>query len=385
MKTWLLGFLPLWGSKKKQYESLRSFLDEKELRYVKVLLHQQHINVAFSTFGTTIVPDEQFPQIFALSKAKDLQYRLERWNKTIKQQVRKRHIHAFSEHAFERIVGLIAPHIEGFDMIKKAVALQLVSTERFHILLLGDPGTGKTDIVRSALALHEHSAFGLGSGTSGVGLTASVQGKEVTEGLLPKAHLGVCGIDELNLMQAKDMGSLYNAMEKGFVTYTKGRHDIRFEAQVRILATANPKGDKFVGKSIAILKEQIPFDSALLTRFHLVFLLRAPNAQQFASISKKIISHKHVHIQEADIAFIQDYVAYAETIDVSIPKHLEQQMVDFITELKKQEHTYMVEISARTVHGLMRLAQASARMHLRKQISEDDLAQAQQIMRFALQ
>ena len=74
-----------------------------------------------------------------------------------------------------------------------------------------------------------------------------VKGKEVTKGLLPQADQGIAAIDELNLLKSADMGNLYNSMEKGFVRYDKGSNHIQLESRVRVLATANPKGDKFTG------------------------------------------------------------------------------------------------------------------------------------------
>jgi DNA replicative helicase MCM subunit Mcm2 (Cdc46/Mcm family) len=136
------------------------------------------------------------------------------------------------------------------EYVKKAVSLQLFASEPVHILLLGDPGTGKTEILRSVEELHPISVFGLGSGTSGAGLSISMSGGKPVLGLLPKAHKGICCIDELNLMKSEDMASLYSSMEKGFITYDKGSHHIKEKAEARILATANPVGDKFKGTEL---------------------------------------------------------------------------------------------------------------------------------------
>ena len=63
--------------------------------------------------------------------------------------------------------------------VKLACAIQLFSEEKTHILLLGDPGTGKTDIIRSTSELHPKTSFGLGSGTSGAGLGVTYKGNEM--------------------------------------------------------------------------------------------------------------------------------------------------------------------------------------------------------------
>ena len=68
------------------------------------------------------------------------------------------------------------------------------------------------------------------------------------------AHEGLCCIDELNLMKKTDMAALYSAMEKGIITYNKGGNNKKIPCEVRVQATANPNGDRFVGKSLSILK-----------------------------------------------------------------------------------------------------------------------------------
>src|SRR3989344_442334 len=172
----------------------------------------------------------------------------------------------FAPFAFQKISSLVAPDIHGNDHLKEAATIILFSDESLHLLLLGDPGTGKTDIIRGAAELHPKHSFGLGSGTSGAGLVVSAKGNEIIPGLLPLADGGICAIDELNLMKEESRAGLYNAMEKGFVSYDKGGNHYQFDARARVLATANPKEDKFTGKTVKELKEEIPFDSALLTR-----------------------------------------------------------------------------------------------------------------------
>jgi len=263
--------------------------------------------------------------------------------------------------------------------------LQLFATDPVHILLLGDPGTGKTDILRSVSKLHPVTSFGLGSGASKAGLSAAVKGNEIIRGLLPMANGGICCIDELNLMKRTDYAALYSAMEKGFITYDKANKHFQLDAKVRIIATSNPKGDRFVGNILDILKQQIPFDSALLTRFHLVFLIRKPGIERFAKITKKIVQNDKMKVNLKDMEFIKNYVDFAEQVDVEFPKEFEKQVVNFSTELKKDEKKYLVEISPRMVIGLIRIAKAAARMELRKTVKKEDIDKAEEIIKFGLQ
>jgi DNA replicative helicase MCM subunit Mcm2 (Cdc46/Mcm family) len=162
-------------------------------------------------------------------------------------------------------------------------------------------------------------------------------------------------------------------MEKGFITYDKGGHHYRFDALVRVLASANPQGDKFKSYTLDGLKAQLPFDSALLTRFHLVFIVKKANLSQFAEIAEKIVSEDKVKVKLNDIMFIRRYVRFASTLDVEIPQGMADKIKDFVTDLKERESEFLFEVTPRTVIGITRLAKASARMELRSIVEGKDL------------
>ncbi|MFQ5475194.1 MAG: ATP-binding protein, partial [Candidatus Nanoarchaeia archaeon] len=288
----------------------------------------------------------------------------------------------FAKVAHTALPALIAPGIIGFDSVKKAVAIQLFSKEKIHILLLGDPGTGKTKILDAATKMHPISSMGVGSGTSGAGLAVTVRGNEVLPGLLPMADRGLCAIDELNLMKDEARASLYNAMESGFVSYSKGGKHIRFDARVSVLATANPKGDRFKGSDPGELRKQMPFDPALLSRFHLTFFVRRPDVKMFKHISKQLLSNKKDKIPEQDLAFVKRYIKRANDIkDVSLPKRFEQEVVDFLAEIKTEEDKHLIEVSPRLVVGFMRMAKALARSELRNSVEDKDIQTVKQIVK----
>ena len=378
---------PLSKKESGYMSELVKYLEPRDLKRIKNLLKNKKIGVSFSSLGISekIGEDVLFPQLNLALEDNELQLFAEKTNKGIEEKAKRKAFRLFSEKARKTIKEFIAPNIFGLELAKEAAALQLFATEPVHILLLGDPGTGKTDILRSASKLHPITSFGLGSGASKAGLSAAVKGNEILKGLLPMANEGICCIDELNLMKKTDYAALYSAMEKGFITYDKANKHFQLDAKVRVIATSNPKGDRFVGNIISILKQQIPFDSALLTRFHLVFLIRKPGLERFARITKKIVQNDKMKVNIKDMEFIKDYVDFAEQVDVEFPKEFEKQVVNFSTELKKDEKKYLVEISPRMVIGLMRLAKASARMELRKTVVKEDIDKAEEIIRFGLQ
>ncbi len=380
--------VPLKEEKKRLLWKLSDYIGTGEARDVISLVKQKKADIEMSGLNVSpqLLAEREFPVINLKTDDKRTAEYVEKINTAISGKIKEKAFLEFSKNASDIIPKFIAMNIVGLEEVKRAVAIQLfaASIEPVHILLLGDPGTGKTDILRSAAKLNPVSSLGLGSGTTGVGLTVTVKGEEVSKGLLPMADKGICAIDELNLMQEKDRGSLYNAMEKGFISYDKGGKHYKFDARVKVIATANPKGDRFVGWTLETLKKQLPFDAALLSRFHLVFLIRKPDVEQFVEISKKILKNDRKKVLSGDEQFIKDYIQYAEKTAVEIPSELEKEIVDIIAEIKKNERRYLIEISPRLVIGFVRMARASARMRLSQKVTTEDISTVKDIVMHGL-
>jgi replicative DNA helicase Mcm len=360
----------------QRFEFASKYLPQHLYEELKKLmkLGKADVGVKFLT-----VLKEELPYVTGDSEFKD---RFEEMNERIFEQFEKIAFEKFAWDAFLEIKNAVSPNIVGMDYIKLASVLQLFSKEKMHLLLLGDPGTGKTEILRSVSEFASISSFGLGSGTSGVGLAMTVKGNEVKPGLLPMANNGICCIDELNLMKEESRASLYNAMEKGFVTYDKGGVSEKLDAKVSILATANPKGDKFKGNAVDVIKKQCPFDEALLSRFHLVFLVKKPTDEEFKRITEQVVKDKSRKISVHDKRFIKNYVAKAlESVDkVKVGKDIEKKVVDLAAELKKNQRKYLVEIDVRFIIGIMRMLKASARCELRKDVHMKDFDRVKAIV-----
>ena len=353
-----------------------NMLPGKELELLKKLMKQKKAKIKWKNMGLSFFTREE-NKVPMISGNDDL-------NNKISSKITGQKFRLFSEKVWDVLPKLISPEIVGMDDVKKAAALQLFSTERFHILLLGDPGTGKTEILRSACELSPVSSFGLGSGTSGAGLSVTIVGKEVHPGLLPMADKGLCCIDELNLMKKDDRASLYNAMEKGFVTYDKASHHYRFDARIKVLATANPKGDEFTGDSISDFKKSLPFDPALLSRFHVVFFVRKPRIDEFIAIAEQIVEGTQKMFQEPDIEFIKDYIVAAEKINVEFDPRFKNEIKIFAGDVRIHEDELLINVTPRIVVGIMRLAMACARMELKNKVEKEDIRRAIEVFEASL-
>ncbi|MEM4261077.1 MAG: ATP-binding protein [Candidatus Woesearchaeota archaeon] len=367
-------FFPVRRSDRNKLEELNKVLEREQIKYIKYMLKQGIISIdLIKNYSLSDLGDiGNYFQLILKKKDKEVEKNLNEINGIIKEYYNKNSFSKFAKRS-DIITKYIAPNIIGMDIVKQAVTLQLFSKEKIHILLLGDPATGKTDILRSVQNLAPVSSFGLGSGTTGVGLSISVVGKEISKGLLPMADNGICCIDELNLMKQEDQASLYNAMEKGFVTYDKGNTHIKFDARIRLLATANPKDGKFRQK-LPDIKKQLPFEPALISRFHLVFIIKKPSEDEFIEITRNIVlKEKEKHDKKSDIDFIKEYIDYAQKKDVEFDNQLEPTITNFIKDLKKKEDEFIIEISPRLIIGIMNMSKARARMQLKNKVDKEDL------------
>lgn len=132
----------------------------------------------------------------------------------------------------EKIVSSIAPAIFGYEDVKEAITLQLFAgvfrilsdgtrlRGDSNILLVGDPGTAKSQILQYVARLAPRGIYTSGKGVSGVGLTAAVVRDEMSggwaleAGALVLADGGLCAIDELDKMSSDDRSAIHEALEQ---------------------------------------------------------------------------------------------------------------------------------------------------------------------------
>ncbi|MFH1591245.1 MAG: hypothetical protein ABIC95_04935 [archaeon] len=373
--------LPLRGEAAAHYAVLQQHLEPDEEKTVKAMLKLKRAGISFSKMEVSkeVGEDASYPQLDPAVMDKEVKSVCDRINRRVLAAEEKTATRHIGKRGWD-LAPLIAPNLVGFDMIKKAVLLQLISDEPLHILLLGDPGVGKTDILHDAAEVSPISSFGLGSGTSGVGLSAMFKGDKLIKGLLPQADNGLCCIDELNLMKEQDMAGLYNAMEKGFVSYDKAGKSVRLDARISVLATANPKGDRFAGHTVETLHKQLPFDPALLSRFHLVFLVRRPGIDEFKKISAQIATGKKRVLKKKDKELLKRWINEIKSKEVVFPAKLKDSVAELAEDIKRHEDKYLIEVSPRLIIGVIRLAKAVARLEGKKKVDEDALSMAEEIL-----
>lgn len=189
-----------------------------------------------------------------------------------------------------RIIKSIAPSIYGHEDIKTAIALSLFGgvmkdINRKHrirgdinVLLLGDPGTAKSQFLKYVEKTAHRSVFATGQGASAVGLTASVRKDPVTRewtlegGALVLADKGTCLIDEFDKMNDADRTSIHEAMEQQSISISKAGIITTLQARCAIIAAANPIRGRY--NPTIPFQQNVELTEPILSRFDVLCVVK---------------------------------------------------------------------------------------------------------------
>lgn len=197
---------------------------------------------------------------------------------------------ASSEDCYKRIYSSIAPSIYGFDDVKKAIATFLFSgsvknlpdgTKRrgdINVLLLGDPGTAKSQMLKFAEMVAPIGVYTSGKGSSAAGLTASVirEGSSrnfaVEGGAMVLADGGIVCIDEFDKMREDDRVAIHEAMEQQTISIAKAGITVTLNSRCAVLAAANSVQGKW--DDLMSAEENMDFMPTILSRFDMIFVIK---------------------------------------------------------------------------------------------------------------
>ncbi len=326
---------------------------------------------------------------------------------------------------YEKIVNSIAPSIYGHREIKEAIALQLFGgtpgkvksdgmriRSDMHILLIGDPGVAKSQLLQYVDNLAPKSIYVSGKSSSAAGLTATAEKDEFAEGgwtlkagALVLAAGGMALIDEFDKMSDEDRSSMHDAMETQEIHVAKAGMIATFKANASILAAANPKFGRF--DPLTPPAEQFNIPPTLISRFDLIFPIRDElDVKKDEELAEHILTSHFTSgvklkkdydkqaIEEAekrvkpDIEpeLLRSYIAYARSHikPVLTPEAIDR-IKNFYLELRKMgEKSGSIPITARYLEGIVRLAEASAKGRLSSTVDFEDAERAIKLMTFSL-
>ena len=305
-----------------------------------------------------------------------------------------------------KIMTSIAPSIFGYEHIKEAIMYLLfggVSKSlpdvnvrgEMNALLIGDPGTAKSQLLQYVARIAPRGLYTSGRGTTAAGLTAAVVREKggsmsLEAGALVLADKGIACIDEMDKMRPEDRVAIHEAMEQHTVSVAKGGIVATLNARTAVLAAANPSLGRYEpNRTVA---ENVPLPVTILSRFDLIFVLRdVPNKESDAKMSRHIleIHRRGVSPVEApvDAELLRKYVSFAKTIKPVLSEEALKQLSDFYLAMRSASETEgsPVAITARQLESLVRVAEARARVALRKEVTAEDAGAAITIMKRSLE
>ncbi|RLJ05485.1 MAG: AAA family ATPase [Candidatus Aenigmatarchaeota archaeon] len=314
------------------------------------------------------------------------------------------------EDVYDMFVDSLAPSLYGLREVKESIILQLFGgvprklkdgthfRGDIHILLIGDPASGKSQLLKLVPEIVPRGKYVSGKGVTGAGLTATVTKDEqfmggwvLEAGALVLANKGLLSVDEFEKMSADDQVAMHEALEQGSISIAKASIVATLPAKTSVLAGGNPKFSRF--DTYLPISKQINIPETLLSRFDLKFALRdVPDSEK----DKKIVEHVLRARQDEDYEeakpklepeFIRKYIAYAK--EKCLPELSEEAgkilKRFYIKTRKKAEGVNMpIPITLRQFEALMRLAEASAKIQLSDTVRKEDAQRAIKLMRFSL-
>lgn len=305
------------------------------------------------------------------------------------------------------IIRSIAPSIYGYETIKEAITYLIFGGVPKHladisirgemnVLLVGDPGTAKSQLLQYVSAIAPRGLYTSGRGTTAAGLTAAVLrerggGMTLEAGALVLADKGVACIDEIDKMRPEDRVAIHEVMEQHTVSVAKGGIVATLNARTAILAAANPSLGRY--DAYKTVTENINLPITILSRFDLIFVLKdTPQKELDEKMSTHIleIHRRRAAPVETPIPsdLLRKYISYAKNVEPTLSEGAIQRLKEFYLEMRavtEKIEGSPIAITARQLESLVRLTEARARIALRKEVTVEDAEAAIAIMNKSLE
>ncbi|KAH8161069.1 hypothetical protein CIB48_g7177 [Xylaria polymorpha] len=303
----------------------------------------------------------------------------------------------------------IAPSIYGNRDIKKAILCLLLGGSKkilpdgmklrgdINVLLLGDPGTAKSQLLKFVEKAAPISIYTSGKGSSAAGLTASVQRDQSTRefylegGAMVLADGGVVCIDEFDKMRDEDRVAIHEAMEQQTISIAKAGITTILNARTSVLAAANPIFGRY--DDMKTPGENIDFQTTILSRFDMIFIVRDEHTREKDERIAKHVMGIHMGGRsleeqvegEVPVEKMRRYLSYCKSRCAPrlSPEAAEKLSSHFVS-IRKQVHASEIEantrssipITVRQLEAIVRITEALAKLTLSPVATEQHVDEA---------
>ena len=346
------------------------------------IIHVHNITQVDDVFEDSRISEEDVNEIINLSKEDDI---------------------------FELLCNSLAPEVYGYENVKKGLILQLFEGNRpvndsfksnmmdrwtIHVLLIGDPGIGKSQLIQSMKKRAPKNITISGTNTSQAGLTVSTVKDELTgtwtmeAGATVLADTGVLCIDEYDKLSPSAQKSLNEPMEQSCVSSAKAGLVQVMSARTSILAGANPKYSKF--DPYKLYREQLDIPESNLSRFDLIFVLTDDVDEEKDSKLADALLNKDYIVDESEILDIDLFKKYITWIKANCFPVLSSEAKTLLREFYVDTRKTALEtsdgkpITPRDLKALERLTIARAKCEYRQEATITDAIEAIDIYKEAL-
>ena len=306
-----------------------------------------------------------------------------------------------------KLIASLAPSIYGYGDIKEAVLYLLFGgvpkklpdgvmiRSEVNVLLVGDPGTAKSQLLQYVSRIAPRGLYTSGRGTTAAGLTAAVVreksgGMVLEAGALVLADKGIACIDEIDKMRPEDRVAIHESLEQHTVSVAKGGIVATLNARAAVLAAANPSLGRY--DPYRNITDNINLPVTLLTRFDLLFIMKdIPEPDADGRMSDHILTlHRMKSTPEEPPLLpelLRKYIAYAKRVDPVLTEDSVNAIRQYYLKMRSLSGSAEspVAITPRQLEALVRLAEARARSFLRDRVEAEDAQAIIRLMTLSLQ